>query len=66
MEFREREFGISHEGGFQVLVARLRERERESRKRKILTEQRNTLWVGGGDSHLDSPNAVFYKVYKTY
>lgn len=25
MEFREREFGISHEGEFQVSVARLRE-----------------------------------------
>lgn len=46
MEFREREFGISPEGGFQA--------QEERRKRKLLEQQRDTLWVGNGGNQLES------------
>lgn len=48
MEFREREFGISHEGGFQVLVARLREREREREQEKEDSYRAKEYLVGWG------------------
>lgn len=60
MELRERESGVSLEGGFHVLVTRLRERAGKGR----FPEQRLILWVGGEGNQLDSQKAppVFHSV----